>query len=46
MSTTVSPLDRVKTGAWNGGKSPFDVEYGKIMMWFFLLSDAFTFSAF
>ncbi|MFM6975674.1 MAG: cytochrome c oxidase subunit 3 [Sphingobacteriaceae bacterium] len=46
MSTTVSPIDQVKTGAWNGGKSPFDVEYGKLMMWFFLLSDAFTFSAF
>jgi cytochrome c oxidase subunit 3 len=46
MSTKVSPLDHVKTGPWNGGKSPFDVEYGKIMMWFFLLSDAFTFSAF
>ena len=46
MSTTVSQLDKVKTGAWNGGKSPFNVEYGKIMMWFFLVSDAFTFSAF
>lgn len=46
MSTTVSQLDKVKTGAWDGGKSPFNVEYGKIMMWFFLVSDAFTFSAF
>lgn len=46
MSTTVSQLDKVKTGAWSGGKSPFNVEYGKIMMWFFLVSDAFTFSAF
>ncbi len=46
MSTKVSPLDYVKTGPWSGGKSPFEVEYGKIMMWFFLLSDAFTFSAF
>ena len=46
MSTKISPLDHVNTGPWNGGKSPFDVEYGKIMMWFFLLSDAFTFSAF
>ena len=46
MSTKVSPLDHVKTGPWSGGKSPFEVEYGKIMMWFFLLSDAFTFSAF
>ena len=31
---------------WNGGRSPFNVSYGKIMMWFFLLSDAFTFGAF
>ncbi len=46
MSTTVTQLDKVKTGRWNGGRSPFNVEYGKIMMWFFLTSDAFTFSAF
>ena len=46
MSTTVSKLDELKTDAWSGGKSPFAVEYGKLMMWFFLLSDAFTFSAF
>ena len=31
--------------AWSGGKSPFDVSYGKLMMWYFLVSDAFTFSA-
>lgn len=29
---------------WNGGVSPMGVSYGKLMMWFFLLSDAFTFS--
>lgn len=29
---------------WSGGKSPFKVSYGKLMMWIFLLSDAFTFS--
>jgi cytochrome c oxidase subunit 3 len=45
MSATVSPIDEVKTTAWAGGKSPFNVEYGKMMMWFFLLSDAFTFSS-
>ncbi|NTE03489.1 cytochrome oxidase subunit III [Agrobacterium tumefaciens] len=42
---SVSQLDQVKTGPWNGGRSPWSVEYGKIMMWFFLLSDAFTFSS-
>jgi cytochrome c oxidase subunit 3 len=31
---------------WSGGKSPYNMEYGKVMMWFFLLSDAFTFGAF
>lgn len=30
---------------WGGGKSPFNVEYGKLMMWYFLMSDAFTFGA-
>ncbi len=30
---------------WGGGFSPFNVSYGKIMMWFFLVSDAFSFSA-
>jgi cytochrome c oxidase subunit III len=33
-------------GAWSGGQSPFKTSYGKIMMWYFLLSDAFTFSGF
>jgi len=45
MNTSVSQIDEVKTTPWAGGKSPFDVEYGKLMMWFFLLSDAFTFSS-
>jgi cytochrome c oxidase subunit 3 len=45
MSTAVSQIDEVKTTPWSGGRSPFNVEYGKIMMWFFLLSDAFTFSS-
>ena len=31
---------------WSGGKSPLNLEYGKGMMWYFLLSDAFTFGAF
>jgi len=31
---------------WDGGGSPFKVSYGKIMMWYFLLSDAFTFAGF
>lgn len=31
---------------WDGAGSPFKVSYGKIMMWYFLLSDAFTFAGF
>jgi len=32
--------------AWQGGRSPFNVTYGKMMMWFFLVSDALTFGGF
>lgn len=35
-----------ENNAWQGGRSPFNVSYGKMMMWIFLLSDAFTFGAF
>lgn len=31
---------------WNGGISPFKTSYGKLMMWFFLVSDALTFTGF
>ncbi len=32
---------------WNGGGSrPFNASYGKMMMWFFIVSDALTFSGF
>jgi cytochrome c oxidase subunit 3 len=30
---------------WEGGVQPMKVGYGKLMMWIFLLSDTFTFSA-
>lgn len=29
---------------WGGGRSPFSISYGKMYMWFFLISDALTFS--
>lgn len=32
--------------AWLGGTEPFKASYGKLMMWYFLLSDAFTFAGF
>ena len=31
---------------WSGGTPPFKASYGKLMMWYFLLSDAFTFAGF
>ena len=31
---------------WSGGSEPFNASYGKLMMWYFLLSDAFTFAGF
>jgi cytochrome c oxidase subunit III len=35
-----------QTKWWSGGRSPFNASYGKVMMWYFLMSDAFTFGAF
>lgn len=31
---------------WGGGVEPFKASYGKLMMWYFLVSDAFTFAGF
>lgn len=35
-----------QTGVWSGGNRPLGASYGKLMMWFFILSDALTFSGF
>ncbi|MCC2547058.1 cytochrome c oxidase subunit 3 [Hymenobacter sp. BT175] len=45
---TYSPTshEQPRSGTWDGGNEPFKASYGKLMMWFFLLSDAFTFAAF
>ena len=32
--------------AWGGGQRPLKASYGKLMMWFFIVSDALTFSGF
>lgn len=37
---------QTNTKSWSGGRSPFNASYGKVMMWYFLMSDAFTFGAF
>lgn len=31
---------------WGGNRQPFGASYGKLMMWFFLLSDALSFTGF
>ena len=40
----------VKTGTeektWGGGSAPLKASYGKMMMWFFILSDSLTFAGF
>lgn len=42
---THATADVNKEGRWSGGIVPLGASFGKLMMWFFLLSDAFTFSA-
>lgn len=46
MSSTATLSETPKKSIWDGGLEPMKASYGKLMMWFFLLSDAFTFSAF
>jgi cytochrome c oxidase subunit 3 len=38
--------DSTANGSWEGAEYPFKVGYGKLMIWYFLLSDAFTFAGF
>ena len=39
--------DLVEDGSvWAGGNKPLNASYGKMMMWFFIVSDALTFSGF
>jgi cytochrome c oxidase subunit III len=46
MSETTVVTAAPEPKLWGGGRSPYNVSYGKIMTWFFLLSDALTFGAF
>ncbi len=41
MSTVVA-----EGKTWGGGNQPLQASYGKMMMWFFIVSDALTFSGF
>src|ERR1044071_915216 len=45
MASTSTSVETPGRSVWDGGVSPMGASYGKLMMWFFLLSDAFTFSA-
>jgi cytochrome c oxidase subunit 3 len=45
MATEAS-VHNSEVNTWGGGNEPFGASYGKLMMWFFLISDALTFSAF
>lgn len=38
--------DSTANASWDGAEYPFKVGYGKLMIWYFLLSDAFTFAGF
>lgn len=45
MAAEATMTQESGTKAWMGGRSPFNISWGKMMMWFFLVSDAFTFSS-
>lgn len=44
MGTTATSTAKGKV--WEGGNEPLGASYGKLMMWFFILSDALTFTGF
>ncbi len=44
MDTTVTTGE--EENVWGGGNRPLGASYGKLMMWFFIVSDALTFSGF
>lgn len=45
-TTAVGPDHHDEPATWDGAGTPFKVGYGKLMMWYFLVSDAFTFAGF
>lgn len=46
MEATIA-TENTEGGSWAGGnKKPLGASYGKMMMWFFIMSDALTFSGF
>ncbi len=45
MGATVTTANSEEK-TWGGGNEPMGASYGKLMMWFFIVSDALTFSGF
>jgi cytochrome c oxidase subunit 3 len=45
MDTSIASTGTAEK-TWGGGNEPFKASYGKLMMWFFIVSDALTFSGF
>jgi cytochrome c oxidase subunit III len=45
MAATAVSTNAENSDIWDGGVEPLKASYGKLMMWFFLLSDAFSFSS-
>ncbi|MFZ5551677.1 MAG: cytochrome c oxidase subunit 3 [Bacteroidota bacterium] len=43
MAGHAAHAEEIVKPTWGGKGSPFSVSYGKLMMWFFLVSDALTF---
>ncbi len=46
MDTTTVATTGTEEKTWGGGNKPLNASYGKMMMWFFIVSDALTFSGF
>jgi len=46
MAATVTTTATTTGKTWGGGNEPMGASYGKMMMWFFIVSDALTFSGF
>ncbi len=46
MASHAASGHEVQGDIWSGGQEPFKASYGKLYMWYFLLSDAFTFAGF
>ena len=46
LDKTHTSHDSTANASWDGAEYPFKVGYGKLMIWYFLLSDAFTFAGF